>query len=203
LIIYIIGGGILLLLIMVLLTVFHGKGKPKSNHVKTTSQLKMLGQDKSAKTEMQAVQKPQEAIKSSEPQPVTVQIEKITKDGLINAVILDDETRSFGERHIDIIRSRDYGRPLLHINNTIFWLHRYYNERLSQWLIEPVPSTPYENLEHSPGETYEAVKNDEDIYTVFGKRNKSNGIKILWLILGTIGVLFIAFMAVNSKKDGG
>lgn len=178
------GGCGVFLIAIILWSILAGKGKKKqSGKVKTTSQSTLLGLDKAV--DQNTTQEPS----SSQPP----QYEVVSKDGIINAVVMDDITRSFGERHVELIKGKDYGRPLSNFGNTVFWLHR-----LSTGQIEPVPATPYENLEHSPSETYEAVNNEDDLKTLFGKRVDNNKTKIVWLIIGTIACLFIAWMAVNG-----
>lgn len=132
---------------------------------------------------------------SEDVKPVTTEFELVTTEGVMNAIVLDDQHRSFGERHVELIKGKDYGRPLFYINNVMFYLHRFSNGD-----IEPVPSSPYENLEHSPGETYDSVKNDEDVRTLFAKKNKSDTIKIWMFILGALAALFIMWMAYSSRS---
>ncbi len=121
------------------------------------------------------------------------EIETVSKEGIINAVVLDDESRSFGERHVDLIKGKDYGRPVQYFNNQVFYLHRFKNG-----VIEPVPSSPFESLEHSPGETYRAVRIFDYIKTVFGRRSEKDHTKLIMIIIAICVVLFIGFMAVNS-----
>ena len=164
---------------------------PVARQEENTSRLVRLSSKPVVKAEPVVEVKAELQTKNAPESPI---IEKVTTDLPLNAVILDDTTRSFGERHIDLIPGKDYGRQVLYLNSWVFYLHRFANG-----IIEPVPGPTHENLEHSPGETYEAVKNEEDTKTVFGKRNQGNGMKIWWLILGTIAILFIAWMAYNSK----
>ena len=123
----------------------------------------------------------------------TPAFEVVSKEGVINAIVLDDGTRSFGERHVDLLKNKDYGKPVGYFNRSLFYLHRF-----ASGLIEPVPASPYDNLEHSPGETYEAVQNKEDIVMVFGKHVKGIQPKVWLFILGALAAIFILWMAYSS-----
>jgi hypothetical protein len=124
------------------------------------------------------------------------EIENISKEGVVNAVILDDQTRSFGDRHIDLIKGKDYGRPLNYFGNLVFWLHRFPDGH-----IEKVPESPYRNLEHSPGECWEAIENEDDIKEVFGKKAKGINPKILMFIIAALAALFILWMAYAGQEN--
>lgn len=135
----------------------------------------------------------QAAPPASVPEPV----ETISKTGVFNALVLDDKTHSFGERSITLLPGKDYGRPLLYGNNLLFFVHR-----LASGQIEVVPASPYENLEHSPGETYEACRNTQDIREIFGKQRSSDKMKVWLFILGALAALFIMWMAATSMQGG-
>ncbi len=129
----------------------------------------------------------------SDKQTIPTINEKVSKSGVFNAVVLDDAIRSIGERRVDLIQGKDYGRPLQFFNRQVFYLHRFRDGR-----IEPVPPSSFQNMEHGPGETYRAVKTFEYIKSVFGSRASKDHTKV-WMILIAIGaVLFIAFMVVSS-----
>lgn len=141
---------------------------------------------------------PASAVDSAAP-PATAPepVEIISKTGPFNALVLDDKTHSFGERSITLLPGRDYGRPLLYGNNLLFFIHKPANSQ-----IETVPASPYENLEHSPGETYEACRNTQDIREIFGKQRSSDKMKVWLFILGALAALFIMWMAATSMQGG-
>ncbi len=165
--------------------------KPKKKTAKTVQNLQPQND---TLTEIQSLQQPNEAPTESKVAPV---FEVISKEGVINAVVFDDATRSYGRRHVELIPGKDYGRPSLYFNNLVFNLHR-----LSTGEIIPIGVSPYRNMEHSPGETFEAVKNTEDMREVFGKKSPADKVKLTLFILGALAALFIGWMAVQSKGGG-
>lgn len=171
---------------------------PLNTRPDTSSRLTILGhKNESKESQPKAETSAQITQAETETEDEAPLFEAVSKDGAINALVLDDFTHSFGERHVQLQPGKDYGRTVWYFDKWLFYLHR-----LPSGFIEPVPNSPYENLEHSTSETYEACKNSEDIRECFAKRVKGAHQPIMWLIIGGCAALFIFWMMSASGGGG-
>jgi len=126
---------------------------------------------------------------------VEEQIEKITKEGVINARIYDTEHRARYLRHVELIKGKDYGRQWLCGKDSVFALQKNGNKL--------TPIIPPKSMEHPPSELYEALQTKDDVAEVMGNRDESGDkIKLGLLVLAACVALFIMFMAVYKKGGG-
>lgn len=124
------------------------------------------------------------------------QVEKITKEGVINARIYNTEHRSRSLRHVELIPGEDYGRQWLYGPNLVFALQENKDGTLT--VIRPPKS-----MEHPPSELYEALQTKDDVAEVLGNRSEdSDKIKLGLLVMAACVALFIMFMAIYNKGGG-
>ena len=121
--------------------------------------------------------------------------EVISRDGVINAVVVDGKTRKFGARHVELKPNVNYGRQWDYAPHTgIYFLYRDRDGKIT-------PVTPWEVISDSPSELYEAVQTTDDMTEVFGWLDEgSDKFKLIYLIIAALVALFIAFMALTYKK---
>jgi hypothetical protein len=125
-----------------------------------------------------------------------VQIEKITKEGVINARIYDVAHRTRSLRHVELLKDKDYGRQWLCGPNLVFALQKNIDGTLT--VIRPPKS-----MEHPPSELYEALQTKDDVAEVLGNRSEEGDkIKLGLLVMAACVALFIMFMAIYKKGGG-
>ena len=129
---------------------------------------------------------PQPEIVPEQPKPV----ESWSREGDINAEIVNPQERTVGFYHAELIPNKDYGRSWLIGGKNVFSL-RINNKNE----LEKVPHSA--TMEHPTSEVYEAIQTKEDIKEVFGNHDEGdNKLKIGMLVLAACVALFLMFMAV-------
>jgi len=113
--------------------------------------------------------------------------EDISTEGNINALVFDPAHRSWGLRCVSLIKGKNYGRQWLYLNYLVFAVCMD-----AKSVLQPV-GVP-EDMDHTPSELYEAIQTEDDVEEVFGKKEKqSDKIKIWYLVVVTVVVLFLMF----------
>jgi len=121
-----------------------------------------------------------------EPKPV----ESWSKEGEINAEIVNPILRTIGFYHVELIPNKDYGRSWLIGGKNIYSLRINDKHELEKL-------THNTTMQHPTSEVYEAIQTKEDIKEVFGNHEEGdNKLKIGMLVLAACVALFLMFMAV-------
>lgn len=129
---------------------------------------------------------------------VTGRAEKWSKEGFINAEIIDPVRRTIGLYHLDLEENKDYGRQYLIGGNWIFSLR--INPSTGQ--LDPAPHSV--TMDHPPSEVYECIQTKEMVVEVFGDHDEEqNKLKIGLLVLAACVALFLMAMYVFKGSKGG
>jgi len=121
-----------------------------------------------------------------EPKPV----ESWSKEGVVNAEIVNPVARTIGFYHVDLVPNKDYGRSWLIGGKNIYSLRINNKNELEKMLHNAT-------MEHPTSEVYEAIQTKDDIKEVFGNHDEGdNKLKIGMLVLAACVALFLMFMAV-------
>jgi len=119
-------------------------------------------------------------------------IEQVSRDGVINALVMIPRKRKFGVRHVELIQGKQYGRQWHYLNYMVFWLCETKTGALS-------PVIPTQDMDHTPGELYEAISTKSDIGEVFEEKNDSDDkVKVGYFVLAICVIAFLAFMSTQS-----
>jgi len=133
-----------------------------------------------------------------EPQPVAAEVppeepkpvESWSKEGVVNAEIVNPVARTIGFYHVDLVPNKDYGRSWLIGGKNIYSLRINNKNELEKMLHNAT-------MEHPTSEVYEAIQTKDDIKEVFGNHDEGdNKLKIGMLVLAACVALFLMFMAV-------
>jgi hypothetical protein len=120
------------------------------------------------------------------------EIAKYSPTGQVNALVMDDKTRSFGLRWLNMRPGADYGRLWLYGNHNVFWLQKKRDGTI-------LPVVPEEDMDHSPGELYEALQTRDDIdETIAPQKGSDSKIKIGLLVAAACVALFLMFLAAKG-----
>lgn len=124
----------------------------------------------------------------------TVEFEKISTEGELNALVVDHKTRCFGLRKVELQPGKDYGRQ-----RTYFQAKEpvYFLERLLTGEIRA--KIPPENIKETPTELYEAIQTAEDVDEVFGWRNQGENFKLLIWVIAAIVAMVISLFVLSYK----
>ena len=138
-----------------------------------------------AETETQTV------VKEEKPPEL---VESWSKDGEVNAEIVNPVSRTIGFYHVNLLPNKDYGRQWLIQAKNIYSLRIGIDGKL-----EKMPHNT--SMTHPTSEVYEALQTKEDIKEVFGNHDEGeNKLKIGMLVLAACVALFLMFMAIYKGK---
>jgi hypothetical protein len=116
--------------------------------------------------------------------------ESWTKNGEINAEIVNPKRRTIGRYCVKLLDSKDYGRQYL-IDGQYLYSLRIGADGILQKMPHSV------DMKHPTSELYEAIQTKEDMKEVFGNHDEGGDkLKIGLLVLGGCIALFLMFMAV-------
>jgi hypothetical protein len=117
-------------------------------------------------------------------------VESWSKEGVVNAEIVNPVARTIGFYHVDLVPNKDYGRSWLIGGKNIYSLRINNKNELEKMLHNAT-------MEHPTSEVYEAIQTKDDIKEVFGNHDEGdNKLKIGMLVLAACVALFLMFMAV-------
>lgn len=126
------------------------------------------------------------------PADLPPEIAEFSPTGQVNALVMDDKTRSFGLRWLNMRPDVDYGRLWLYGNHNVFWLEKTRDGKV-------LPVVPVEDMDHSPGELYEALQTRDDIdETLAPQKSENSKIKVGLLVAAACVALFLMFLAAKG-----
>ena len=121
-------------------------------------------------------------------------VESWSKEGEVNAEIVNPVSRTIGFYHVNLLSNKDYGRQWLIQAKNIYSLRIGIDGKL-----EKMPHNT--SMTHPTSEVYEALQTKEDIKEVFGNHDEGeNKLKIGMLVLAACVALFLMFMAIYKGK---
>ena len=121
-------------------------------------------------------------------------VESWSKEGEVNAEIVNPVSRTIGFYHVNLLPNKDYGRQWLIQAKNIYSLRIVIDGKL-----EKMPHNT--SMTHPTSEVYEALQTKEDIKEVFGNHDEGeNKLKIGMLVLAACVALFLMFMAIYKGK---
>ena len=116
--------------------------------------------------------------------------ESWTKNGEINAEIVNPKKRTIGRYCVKLLEAKDYGRQYL-IDGFYLYSLRIGDDGVLQKMPHSI------DMKHPTSELYEAIQTKEDMKEVFGNHDDGmDKMKIGLLVLGGCIALFLMFMAV-------
>jgi len=116
--------------------------------------------------------------------------ESWSKNGEINAEIVDPRSHTIGKYHVELLAGKDYGRQFYATPNYLYELRI-----TTDGVLEPLPH--YLKMDVPPSEIYRAINTKEKVKEVFGNHEEGGDkLKLGLLVFAGCIALFLMFMAV-------
>jgi len=126
-----------------------------------------------------------------------VAAEAISKEGEINCRIIDVVTRTVGNRHVELVKGKNYGRQWTHLGKPVYYLRRLPDEALVPVLLPP-------RVKETPGELYGSFQVEQPLKNTLGPQESQSERTKLFMIVILAGIaLFVDMVILVYKGTGG